>query len=46
MGVSAANTHDSLELKPMVAHFHIGHESHSNHSKPQRLHTDNAYDPF
>ncbi|KAB1977784.1 IS5 family transposase [Streptomyces triticiradicis] len=44
VGLSAANTHDSLGLKPMVAHFHIGHESHSDHSKPQRLHADKAYD--
>lgn len=44
VGLSAANTHDSLGLKPMVAHFHIGHESHSGHSKPQRLHADKAYD--
>ncbi len=33
-----------LGLKPMVAHFHVGHESHSDHSKPQRLHADKAYD--
>ncbi|MEU0968488.1 IS5 family transposase [Streptomyces sp. NPDC005917] len=44
VGLSAANTHDSLGLKPMVAHFHIGHESHSDHSKPQRLHAHKAYD--
>lgn len=44
VGLSAANTHDSLGLKPMVAHFHVGHESHSDHSKPQRLHADKAYD--
>lgn len=28
----------------MVAHFHVGHESHSEHSKPERLHADRAYD--
>ncbi|AOR29778.1 IS5 family transposase [Streptomyces fodineus] len=44
VGVSAANTHDSLGLKPTVAHFHIGHESHGDHSKLQRLHADKAYD--
>ncbi|MFF3363733.1 IS5 family transposase [Streptomyces misionensis] len=44
VGLSAANTHDSLALKPMVAHFHVGRESHSDHSKPQRLHADKAYD--
>ncbi|AUA17293.1 Transposase DDE domain protein [Streptomyces malaysiensis subsp. malaysiensis] len=44
VGLSAANTHDSLGLKPMVAHFHMGHASHSDHSKPQRLHADKAYD--
>lgn len=44
VGVSAANTHDSLGLKPMVSHFCIGHESHSDHSRPQRLHADKVYD--
>ncbi|MEU2358698.1 IS5 family transposase [Streptomyces misionensis] len=43
VGLSAANTHDSLGLKPMVAHFHVGHESHSDRFKPQRLHADKAY---
>ncbi|OXZ00594.1 transposase [Streptomyces diastatochromogenes] len=43
VGPSAANTHESLGLKPMVAHFHIGHESHSDQSKPQRLQADKAY---
>lgn len=42
--LSAANPHDSLGLKPMVTHFHVGHESHSDRSRPQRLHADNAYD--
>ncbi|SEB97740.1 Transposase [Streptomyces sp. 2231.1] len=44
VGVSAVNTHDSLALKPMVSHFHMGHESHATDSKPQRLHADKAYD--
>ncbi|WP_327181242.1 IS5 family transposase [Streptomyces sp. NBC_01334] len=44
VGLSAANTHDSLALKPMLSHFHIGHESHATDSKPQRLHADKAYD--
>jgi transposase len=44
VGLSAGNTHDSLGLKPMVAHLHVGHESHSEHSKPERLHADKAYD--
>ncbi|MFL1897508.1 IS5 family transposase [Streptomyces tauricus] len=44
VGLSAANTHDSHGLKPMVAHLHVGHESHSADSKPQRLHADKAYD--
>ncbi len=43
VGRSAA-THDSLGLKPMLAHFRVGHESHSGHSKPDRLHNDKAYD--
>ncbi len=44
VGLSAANTHDSLALKPMLSHFHIGHELHAADSKPQRLHADKAYD--
>ncbi len=44
VGVSAANVHDSLGLKPMVTHFHIGHELHSDRCKPERLHADKAYD--
>lgn len=44
VGPSTANTHDSLGLKPMAAHFHAEHESHSDHPKPQRLHADKAYD--
>ncbi|GAA3486952.1 hypothetical protein GCM10018987_10310 [Streptomyces cremeus] len=44
VGISAANTHDSLALKPILAHFHMGHESHAADSKPQRLYADKAYD--
>lgn len=44
VGLSAANTHDSLALKPMLSHFHMGHEPHAGDSKPQRLHADKAYD--
>ena len=44
VGLSAANTHDSQALKPMLSHFHMGHESHAADSKPQRLHADKAYD--
>ncbi len=44
VGLSAANTHDSQALKPMLSHFHMGHESHATDSKPQRLHADKAYD--
>jgi hypothetical protein len=44
VGLSAANTHDSQALKPMLSHFHIGYESHATDSKPQRLHVDKAYD--
>ncbi|MYT18645.1 Transposase, partial [Streptomyces sp. SceaMP-e96] len=44
VGLSAANTHDSLALKPMLSHFHMGHESHAADSKPGRLHADKAYD--
>jgi len=44
VGMTAANTHDSLALKPMLSHFHMGHESHTAESKPRRLHADKAYD--
>jgi len=44
VGLSAANTHDSQALKPMLSHFHMGHESHAADPKPQRLHADTAYD--
>ncbi|GGX71687.1 hypothetical protein GCM10010298_40660 [Streptomyces microflavus] len=43
VGLSAANTHDSLGLKPVLPHFHMGHESHATESKPVRLHADKAY---
>jgi hypothetical protein len=42
--ISAANTHDSLALKPMLSRFHMGHELHAADSKAQRLHADKAYD--
>ncbi|MFE4654892.1 IS5 family transposase [Streptomyces sp. NPDC056707] len=44
VGLSAANTHDSQALKPMLSHFHMGHEFHAAESKPRRLHADKAYD--
>ncbi|GGQ01385.1 hypothetical protein GCM10010279_05480 [Streptomyces mutabilis] len=44
VGVSAANTHDSQTLEPMLSHFHMGHETHATDSKPQRLPADKAYD--
>lgn len=44
VGVCAANTHDSLALKPMPSHFHMGHESHATESKPRRLHAGKAHD--
>lgn len=45
VGVSAANTHDSQALKPMV----LGHQNETRphrgrHFKPQRLHADKVYD--
>lgn len=47
VGVTAANTHDSLALKPMV--MVMGHQTRHDpyrgrHFKPQRLHADKAYD--
>lgn len=36
--------HDSLDLKPMLSPFAMGHESHAADFKPQRLHADKAYD--
>ncbi|MEY9988564.1 transposase [Streptomyces sp. V4I8] len=46
VGVSAANTHDSEALKPMVAGHQTRHDPHhGRHFKlPQRLHADKAYD--
>lgn len=44
VAISAANTHDSLALKPMLAHFHLKHHTHTADSKPKRLHADKAYD--
>jgi transposase len=45
VGISAANTHDSLALKPMVAGHQTRHDPHRDrHFKPQRLHADKAYD--
>lgn len=44
VGLSAANTHDSQALKPMLSHFHKGHESHATESKSRRLHADKTYD--
>ena len=45
VGVSAANTHDSEALKPMVEGHQTRHDPHRDrHFKPQRLHGDKAYD--
>ncbi len=44
VGLPAANTYDSLALKPMLSHVHMGHESHANDSRPGRLHADKTYD--
>src|SRR4051812_50047449 len=45
VGVSAANVHDSLALKPMVAGHQTRHDPHrGRYFKPQRLHADKAYD--
>ncbi|MFJ2271955.1 IS5 family transposase [Streptomyces sp. NPDC087849] len=45
VGLSAANTHDSQGLKPMVAGLQSRHDPHHgwNH-KPGKLHADKAYD--
>ncbi|MFJ3176341.1 hypothetical protein ACIPJK_37005 [Streptomyces roseus] len=44
VGLSAANTHDSLGLKPTLSRrLHMGHESHAADSKPTRLRADTAY---
>ncbi|MEV8424550.1 IS5 family transposase [Streptomyces niveus] len=45
VGISAANTHDSLALKPMVEGHQTRHGPHrGRYFKPQRLHADKAYD--
>lgn len=45
VGVSAANTHDSQALKPMVLGHQTRHDLHRDRNfKPQRLHADKAYD--
>ncbi|MFF1373640.1 IS5 family transposase [Streptomyces virginiae] len=45
VGVTAANTHDSLALKPMVMGHQTRHDPYrGRHFKPQRLHADKAYD--
>lgn len=45
VGISAANTHDSLALKPMVQGHQTRHDPHrGRYFKPQRLHADKAYD--
>ncbi|MFJ8637494.1 IS5 family transposase [Streptomyces sp. NPDC093568] len=44
VGVSAANTHDSEGLKPMVESHQTRHDPHrGRYFKPQRLHADKAY---
>lgn len=45
VGVSAANVHDSLPLKPIVLAHQTRHDPHrGRYFKPQRLHADKAYD--
>jgi len=45
VGVSAANTHDSHGLKPMVAGLQSRHDPHRGwNCKPRKLHADKAYD--
>jgi transposase len=45
VGVSAANTHDSQALKPVVLGHQSRHDPHrGGHFKPQRLYSDKAYD--
>lgn len=45
VGLSAANVHDSLTLKPMIKGHQTRHDPwHGRHFKPQRLHADMAYD--
>ena len=45
VGISAANTHDSQGLKPMVAGLRTRHDPYRGwHYKPGKLHADKAYD--
>ncbi|WP_327425725.1 IS5 family transposase (plasmid) [Streptomyces sp. NBC_01527] len=45
VGLSAANVHDSLALKPMVEGHQTRHDPYrGRYFKPQRLHADKAYD--
>jgi transposase len=45
VGISAGNTHDSEELKPMIEGHQTRHDPHrGRYFKPQRLHADKAYD--
>ncbi len=45
VGLSAANTHDSLALKPMITGHQTRHDPHcGRYFKPRRLHADKAYD--
>jgi transposase len=45
VGLSAANTHDSEGLKPMVEGHQTRHDPHhGRYFKPQRLQADKAYD--
>lgn len=45
VGLSAANVHDSLALKPMITGHQTRHGPHrGRHSQPQRLRADKAYD--
>lgn len=46
VSLSAANTHDSLALKPMIEGHQMRHAPHHHcgrYFKPQRLHADKAY---
>ncbi len=45
VGLSAANVHDNLALKPMVEGHQTRHDPYrGRYFKPQRLHADKAYD--
>ncbi|MFE4925414.1 IS5 family transposase [Streptomyces sp. NPDC056661] len=45
VGLSAANVHDSLALKPIVEGHQTRHDPYrGRYFKPQRLHADKAYD--